>query len=341
MSAKRWLGDLSCECALAVCAQVTPKTLASRLAPQLLKLVPADAASCTPEHLQLAVGLLRVCTPHLRAWRKDAKAARKSSAATVPHEALLDRLTQFAQLLTPAGLHIVLPNLITATRTFPLVHSVWLHIASALLGVDLTPVSTPSAGESVGPVKAKGASFAQFWEVAVEQGLMNSTHERRATALVLLQAVARSAAMTPDLVPVLLSRRVFGCLRNNMGAKDNYLQQPARAAVRTLHEVAASNQALAAALLSAFLAQGGPHFDARTHTRTVATLQECLDAEALAAHAALLRSTFVDPNSASSALGTAGTDEAQGADEAMVARSAMAKRVWALDGISACCRSSR
>ena len=59
----------------------------------------------------------------------------------------------------------------------------------------------------------QGASFAKFWKVAVEEGLMNSTHERRATALVLLQTVAVSPAMSPALVRVLLSRRVFGVLR--------------------------------------------------------------------------------------------------------------------------------
>ena len=337
MTAKRWLGDLCCECVLAVVRSSPVKTL-ERVLPAVLGTIPSDASSCTLDHLHLAIGLVRSCHTHMASWQKKAKKSKTGSVA-----AIVQRLQQFGQLLTPEGLQRVLPSLMAATRTFPLVHSVWLHIMGALLGVDLAIVASnddaDAASRIVNPgAGVQGASFAKFWKVAVEEGLMNSTHERRATALVLLQTVAVSPAMSPALVRVLLSRRVFGVLRNNMGVRDNYLQQPARATVAVLHKVAEHDKEIAAELLSVFLGMGGPHFDARTHTRTVATFQDALDDAALVSHSELLQRTFCDPLNATVLLG--GDAEDAPADDAEAARVVASKRVWALDGIAACCRSA-
>ena len=141
MTAKRWLGDLCCECVLAVVRSSPVKTL-ERVLPAVLGTIPSDASSCTLDHLHLAIGLVRSCHTHMASWQKKAKKSKTGSVA-----AIVQRLQQFGQLLTPEGLQRVLPSLMAATRTFPLVHSVWLHIMGALLGVDLAIVASNDIDE--------------------------------------------------------------------------------------------------------------------------------------------------------------------------------------------------
>jgi hypothetical protein len=68
--------------------------------------------------------------------------------------------------------------------------------------------------------------LANLWHHFVEASCLNSSHERKALALQLLQLLL--PVLTPEAVPVLLSRPLLGCISTALRNKDSYLHASAR-----------------------------------------------------------------------------------------------------------------
>ena len=170
-----------------------------------------------------------------------------------------------------------------AAATCPRLHSVWPVVVSSLLRT-----STPGA-------------LATFWKSCIEKGLLNSTHERKYTALALFAYVAEEAAELGQFQTTadLLTKPLLTCLMNNSASKDRYLHSPAASVLDKLVKVFVSPakdpvtrdaQALARTQVASILITKGHHrFDQRTQTKTVASLLSGLDKASLKGYINSLR----------------------------------------------------
>jgi DNA polymerase phi len=68
--------------------------------------------------------------------------------------------------------------------------------------------------------------LANLMQHFVDASCLNSSHERKALALQLLQLLL--PVLTPEAVPVLLSRPLLGCINTALRNKDSYLHASAR-----------------------------------------------------------------------------------------------------------------
>lgn len=68
--------------------------------------------------------------------------------------------------------------------------------------------------------------LSNLWQQFVDTACLSSSHERKALALQLLQFLL--PVMTPDSVPVLLSKQLLGCLGTALRNKDSYLHASAK-----------------------------------------------------------------------------------------------------------------
>lgn len=68
--------------------------------------------------------------------------------------------------------------------------------------------------------------LSNLWQQFVDSACFSSSHERKALALQLLQLLL--PVMTPDSVPVLLSKQLLGCLGTALRNKDSYLHASAK-----------------------------------------------------------------------------------------------------------------
>jgi DNA polymerase phi len=68
-----------------------------------------------------------------------------------------------------------------------------------------------------------------LWRHFVEGACLSSSHERKALALQLLQLLL--PVMGPDMVPVLLSKQLLGCVATALKDKDSYLHASAKRCV--------------------------------------------------------------------------------------------------------------
>jgi DNA polymerase phi len=68
--------------------------------------------------------------------------------------------------------------------------------------------------------------LANLWRNFVEASCLNSSLERKALALQLLQLLL--PVLTPEAVPVVLSRQLLGCISTALRNKDSYLHASAR-----------------------------------------------------------------------------------------------------------------
>uniref|UniRef100_A0A383W0H0 Myb-binding protein 1A n=1 Tax=Tetradesmus obliquus TaxID=3088 RepID=A0A383W0H0_TETOB len=243
-------------------------------APKLTSLLQVQPNSATPESLYIALRLwhnlpqqqLQSCQllPKLPAsvspppelfWHQPGAVQRSSVAAAA------------AALFAAGQLKALCPALLATTASHPRMHPVW-GCMLALLVPGFVPVKvlqqqpdTEQDQQQQQHIRAAPdqQQLANLWHHFVEASCLNSSHERKALALQLLQLLL--PVLTPDAVPVLLSRQLLGCISTALRNKDSYLHASARKSmdrIRSCAEhslIAKSNPALAAKLRLALAAQ--------------------------------------------------------------------------------------
>ncbi|WIA38355.1 hypothetical protein OEZ86_001688 [Tetradesmus obliquus] len=239
-------------------------------APKLTSLLQVQPNSATPESLYIALRLwhnlpqqqLQSCQllPKLPAsaspppelfWHQPGAVQRSSVAAAA------------AALFAAGQLKALCPALLATTASHPRMHPVW-GCMLALLVPGFVPVKvlqqqpdTEQDQQQQQHIRAAPdqQQLANLWHHFVEASCLNSSHERKALALQLLQLLL--PVLTPEAVPVLLSRQLLGCISTALRNKDSYLHASARKSmdrIRSCAEhslIAKSNPALAAKLPAA------------------------------------------------------------------------------------------
>ncbi|WIA18061.1 hypothetical protein OEZ85_009542 [Tetradesmus obliquus] len=246
-------------------------------APKLTSLLQVQPNSATPESLYIALRLwhnlpqqqLQSCQllPKLPAnsapppelfWQQPGAVQRSSVAAAA------------AALFAAGQLKALCPALLATTASHPRMHPVW-GCMLALLVPGFVPVKVlqqqPDTEQDQQQQQQQHhiraapdqQQLANLWHHFVEASCLNSSHERKALALQLLQLLL--PVLTPEAVPVLLSRQLLGCISTALRNKDSYLHASARKSmdrIRSCAEhslMAKSDPALAAKLRLALAAQ--------------------------------------------------------------------------------------
>jgi hypothetical protein len=125
-----------------------------------------------------------------------------SVAVHVDMEKLPTAMRLLASLLTHGNIASLANVAVASATAFPRLHSVWSHVfqwfadqgALTPAGGDEVATAAAGAGGAAGAIagaaaEAARALFLEMWKVIVDDQLMDSTHEKRATGLLVFAAV--------------------------------------------------------------------------------------------------------------------------------------------------------
>ncbi|KAG5192521.1 hypothetical protein JKP88DRAFT_173238 [Tribonema minus] len=278
---RHWLRQVTVEAALDIAKELPDALLLSKGVPLLQQMLrPAatvsdgDAAAgedaSTPpledmqaDQLSLAFGL--------HALLRERDLLESDSMAL--HKSMRRR-----HLITAGRGAALLEALKQSTRAFPRLHSVWGRIWDDL-GLTLP---RPDA------ISDKRLRYLKdFWTTVVDEGLADGTHTTKGSALLLVSQVLRRAP--PAAVPVVISGGIIRLLLNHAGKEGATLHAMARSLLAGVSAATTDSADVQVALAASLLQKGGPRFDARTGTRTVAELLEYLDAASVLKHVEFLK----------------------------------------------------
>ena len=118
--------------------------------------------------------------------------------------------------------------LLHGTYCHPRVHSIWYD----LLGMIIPGFKSGLSWESkLGKTRSEKRTkhLQVFWTIMVEEGLLQSSLERRYLAFGLLRMLL--PFLLPEEYPIVLSKPMITCLRNNLKKENNYLHASAKKSV--------------------------------------------------------------------------------------------------------------
>lgn len=303
---KSWLHEFSYEVLTALVGAVPLPTLQKSLLSLLLPAIGGDIIrDSAPECLALSFSILRRLngTDH--------------SSLPAPVRALQKHLAH-------DQLAAFVPPLTAAAASFPRLHIVWAHLLQWFV----------DHGHMTGD---KDGLFAEFWNLIVEGQLITSTHEKRATALLLFSScIGRVSA---DVLSTLLSRNVAHVLLSNLPKRTNVLHALARSAVESLFVACAGNSAKSATAAVQLLARGHPSFDKRAGMPVVATLVNNIDEVDLPAVVCEVKGALgtAPPPAASSDASASDSDS----DEDSAVKGVQNQLTWAIQALTHDGRNTR
>lgn len=271
---KAWLAELCHEVVADVLRASSKEQILSKLLPSIAKSFEAragskaDAEALLPEQL----GLLFVTFERVGVEGAD----------TLPVVSVVEQCLSKRKHAEVAWAMLVAP-LRRACSTCPRLHSVWAVVVSALLK------------------SGKPRLLVAFWNVVVEKGLLQSTHERKYTAMALFVHVIEGAATSGMLKVIvsLLTKPFLTCLMNNAAADDRYLHAPAVAVLEKIVQVLVTPagevgdreglELIRTQVVSILINKGYHRFDQRTRTKTIASLLSGLDKKRIELHVKSLK----------------------------------------------------
>ncbi|KAF8062006.1 pol5 [Scenedesmus sp. PABB004] len=286
-----------------------------REAPRLSALLAAAPASASPEALMLALRLWHALPPDAL---EHCQLLPPLPAGAAPPPALFWQQPGAVQrgavagaasaLFTVDQVSALCPALLASSASHPRLHPVWGCLL-ALLVPGFVPVRVLQQQDAEQDAPARRAApeaqqLAALWQGFVEPSCLSSSHERKALALQLLQLLL--PVLTPDAVPVLLSKQLLGCLATALRNKDSYLHASAKKCMERINSCAEHSLvvrddpalaaklrlALAAALQAANLQPGGAGAGAKARSAGAALLAG-LDGAGAAAYVDQLLGEFV------------------------------------------------
>ncbi|CAK4152252.1 unnamed protein product [Aphanomyces euteiches] len=192
---KKWFREACYEGLLTVVHALPPASFKSTVWPRIEPLLSGNVADFNADQVALAVGLRQYMVAHNLDKPKGIL-----TTIVARH--------QFQHLVEP---------LKTSTTSYPRLHSAWRRLLDQFLT----------------PKKLDEERFQEMWSVLVEGMLVapSSTHERRGTALKLLEQVV--GRVNSSTLRAILTPHVIKCLYNNAVSKKTYLHEAAIACLDT------------------------------------------------------------------------------------------------------------
>lgn len=168
---------------------------------------------------------------------------------------------------------------------------------------------------------ADRASFQDFWQVVVDEGLFNptSTPQRKFWGFEVVAKAIKFAG--GDDLPVVFTKNFMKTWMNQLSGQDKYLHKAAVQVAKALQSVTKEQPFVGFTLLSQLLGQNGSqNFDKLTRTKTVEGIMSGLDAAGVEKYLDYVMKTFTEAHDSES-----GTAENQ--------------QIWAIDQLAALLRN--
>ncbi|KAI9497819.1 DNA polymerase phi-domain-containing protein [Zychaea mexicana] len=181
----------------------------------------------------------------------------------------------------------------------PQLHSVWDHFLTKYLEPQTQANGHAELEESD---RDKTASFAEFWDVCVDNTLFdnNSSQGRKYWGFKLVQKVLRR--LTSDQMSLIFTQNFMRCFINSLSVSDRYLNKVAVHTANVIQDVAKENKEAGFALVTQLQGnQGRPDFDRLTRTRTVENILKTMDSEGIKSYLEYLAQMFIEQSEATQA----------------------------------------
>jgi DNA polymerase phi len=237
---KDYLSEISFGVVMGILESVSTKDfgILYSMCPKLKDVFHADVSFCQIEMFQLV----------LWSWKKFGK---QKDAPEKGGFAFCGKKYDIQEIFEENFLTDVRPSLLGATCTHPRIHSVWYDLIELIVPSFRPPAPSSAEDESSeeeddknkanakASAKDKGpvnSTYLQlFWSVVVEDGLLQSSLERKYLALELLKALC--PLLPAGDLQIVLSEAVLTCLKQNLKKEENYLHTSAKKCVRYLHSL--------------------------------------------------------------------------------------------------------
>lgn len=166
----------------------------------------------------------------------------------------------------------------TTNTSHPRVHSLWNLVFDYLFSSDIL----------------SNDILEKFWKTIIEEGLLQSTHERKYLAMNLLLKIAPK--IPSNKVDVVFSESIIRCIINNCQSKMNYLYKSVKSMLHELPEKLAENEdeeVLVHVIKCLVGPRGHVAFDSITKSRTVEELASKLSGD-LTSYFEWLKRVFIN-----------------------------------------------
>jgi len=257
MKKKSYLQEICCKTIEGIFQKVDYSTFDEVILPHIQELIMKGWATCTPTDLYLAMAVQNQYKPLLPKKFFSEKWGGSDLFAS-KHFKNLGKV------------------LIESTNTaHPRVHSIW----------DMVIQRT---------IEKSSESLSIFWKVVVQDGLLQSTHERKFLALNLL--LKFTPLISEEHVAIVFSPDILRLIFNSCQSKDNYLFRATRTILDKLPVEAAKNEDknVITTLIKTLVGKdGNPHFDSITKTKTVEQLVSKISKDSLTGYRLWLEGVFL------------------------------------------------
>ena len=195
------------------------------MAPKLTEaLEPQDVGDCQIEQLQLALWI----------WREHGKQAAVADGEGKGFP-FLRQDYDVKEVFDETFLASIRPSLLRATTTHPRLHSVWYDLLGLLVPAFKKPREGEDAEAEIAERDDASNDLQSFWTTIVDEGLLQSSSERKFLAMELLKRM--SPLLAAGDLQIVLSDPMMVCLKQNLKRQENYLHTSAKKCVRYLYSL--------------------------------------------------------------------------------------------------------
>ena len=222
-SRKEYLSEISYSVVMEILKSLSKSdfNILCKMSPKLKEALAAQVSTCQIEMFQLA----------LWTWKQFGKQKE------VPEGGFRFCLKDYsaAEIFQEDFLKALCPSLLQATCTHPRVHSVWYDLLELVVpSFKKGKESTSEEEDGISEDDARNG-IQLFWSIVVDDGLLQSSSERKYLAFELLKRLC--PLLSASNLQTILSEGVLLSLKQNLKKEENYLHANAKKCVRYLYSL--------------------------------------------------------------------------------------------------------
>lgn len=175
-------------------------------------------------------------------------------------------LRSLVKHLAPGQLGVFTDALTHSCASFPRLHIVWAHFLQWFADHGAFGSVTASASSDV----SGAALFREFWALNIDENLLKSTNEKRASALLLFSSVVRR--VDAATLHSMITQPLVQTWLTHLSKKGNLLHSASQTSVASLIKACSGDSEKSARAVALLLAHGEGNFDKRSGSRVVSSL---------------------------------------------------------------------
>ncbi|OLY78231.1 DNA polymerase V [Smittium mucronatum] len=309
---KPWLREASYNTLCRIVQSVDSEVLSSFLIPYIMDNVVGGDDIDSPDKLKLVLLLIKLCPEY--PWSSTLKSWDSGSIYSYKN------LNKLAKILSENSADS--PD--SSVYHHPSVHSVWHEIIDDYFPTN-SEIKSPALNVSS---DSSPLSFMDIWDAVVDKSYFspNSSITRKFWGFQLAEIAI--VKVSPDTVPMLLTKNLFYTLMNMSRIKKSNLHNVSKNLLQSLTTRAESDKIISLALVEKLTGPGSVrNFDKVTRSNTVSNLMANLTPESLISYVNHLEFLVLNPNKLS--LESQSTNDSASSSPETVRKN----RIWALDQI--------